>query len=818
MDHSSDGTSAAVRSTALETITSLLDIPQSHAVLRALLPMLGNLIHDKTEKVRLAAAKMLLKVKQIPGIRFYHVVPVVNIAAQMAEEGRIHPSPRTPVAKELTTLMLNSYFPQGSKVQASDQIKRTMTFLMSEPEAAAVFYANLADQLDLEAVAKFISMLLTCLSTSVKADQSDQVKNTKGGQKRRRKADADESIDSHKKEKKNSLSASNTPLMASLAETICTLWSAIQQPLEKDEHEDSRVTILDSFEQVDLVKVIAHFEQKAVEHEGSTDDAIKTRDDCFRTCAALLRCAGQLPKVDGMVAHISNTLTSISNNELDYSRPHISAYFALLCLWDMTEEITGSIAASIDAAFKYGVGFSSPIFEDGKRKSSRGRGGMSGDKPVVPVFSPGIVWGVVQDILQGCDASTRIIRDSILDSETASGVLQSALEKGIHTVQTILQAESLGRTYEPSEIEFLLSVCEAYGRFALHKEAKNADGVSLSTQGNILLHWTTEKVLPALDLTSGGEAGLRDLDLSRISNVSDSLMIAGSPGGSSMTSPPRRKADLKRTPNKPDSSGSIFEGESATEPGAFLAGAVACALLQSSNVIFSEWVSIGGTGTEAVANSAIDWVKKVFSASDETLPATTKVELLPSFCRLALQLCIFSNDFSLLKEIIAHCKEEGEWNAEDTTSTIYKTVSRLLAKRSNNSATLREAAVEMFLNIAEELIDESEEEDSFQVADFVSEIWVHGTGSIPSAFAAVVNNREACVCLAKKIVSELGLSAEGLDNRTIFKAKCLSFMLTQSKYQTNVEKIVRGIDLTRFSDGGEMKDVMSQILPSTTAA
>jgi condensin-2 complex subunit G2 len=807
MEHSSDATSAAVRSTALESITALLEIPQSHAVLRALLPLLGNLIHDKTEKVRLVAAKMLLKVKQVPGIRFYHVVPVTNIAAQMAEEGRLHPSPRTSVAKELTALMLNSYFPQGTKVQASDQIKRTMTFLMSEPEAAAVFYANLADQLDLEAVGKFVSMLLTCLGTSVKADQADEVKNTKGGQKRRRKGDVE---DSEKKEKK-ALSASNTPLMASLAETICTLWSAVQGPIEKSENEELRDTILKSFEQVDLVSAIAHFEQKAMDNAGSTDDAMKTRDDCFRTCAALLRCAGKLPKdtIEGMVTHISDTLTSISKSELDYSRPHISAYFALLCLWDMTEEITSSVAESIDAAFKYGVGYSSPIF--GEKRQSRGRG-KTFNKPVVPVFSPSIVWGVVQDILQGNDPSTVIIRDSILASDKASETLQSALEKGIFTVQSILQSDSLGRTYDSSEVEFLLSVCEAYGRFALHKEAKNADGVSLSPQGHILLNWTSERVVPSFELTNGGESSLRDLDLSRISNASDSVMMPGSPG---LASPPRRKADLKRTPNKPETS-SVFDesADSLTEVGAFLAGAVANALLQSTNVIFSDWVAVGGTGTKEVSDAAIQWFNKIYTTSDEFLPKNTKVELLPSFCRLACQLGRFSNDFSLLQEIIAIYDEE-EWSEESSTS-IYKTIYTLLAIRSNESVKIQEGVVSTTLKAAEELAENSEEEDSFQIADFFSEVWIHKKGSILSALYAIVNNRQTCHCLAKKLVSDLGLFAEGLDSKTIFKAKCLSFLLTQSNYQADVEKIVRDIDLDRFT-GGEIKDVMTQLLPSTAA-
>ena len=177
MEHSSDASSSAVRAAALEATTILLETPQSHAVLRALLPSLGNLIHDKAERVRLAAVKMLICIKRIAGIRFYHVVPVNHLTARLSDESRIHRTPKTAVAKELTALLLNSYFPQGPNVSANTQLQRTMTFLLTEPSAASVFYANLANHLEVESVVKFIGMLLACLESAVKEDQNQESKN-----------------------------------------------------------------------------------------------------------------------------------------------------------------------------------------------------------------------------------------------------------------------------------------------------------------------------------------------------------------------------------------------------------------------------------------------------------------------------------------------------------------------------------------------------------------------------------------------------------------------------------------------------------------
>ena len=86
-EHASDSSSSAVRAAAVNSISLLLEAEESHAVLRALLPSIGNLIHDKVERVRLATVKLLLQVKKIKSIKYYHVVPVEHLQARLAEEG-----------------------------------------------------------------------------------------------------------------------------------------------------------------------------------------------------------------------------------------------------------------------------------------------------------------------------------------------------------------------------------------------------------------------------------------------------------------------------------------------------------------------------------------------------------------------------------------------------------------------------------------------------------------------------------------------------------------------------------------------------------
>ena len=159
----SDMTSAPVRTTAIETITSLLSEDKTHAVLRPLLPSLGNVIHDKNEKVRLAVVRMLLFVKSLKGMKYYHVVPAKHLLARLADEGRGKNNPIGPVAQALTELLSNSFFPTGNKKTMADVIGRTFRLLQDEPAAALVFYKNASTQLSVHSIAKLISALMKCL-------------------------------------------------------------------------------------------------------------------------------------------------------------------------------------------------------------------------------------------------------------------------------------------------------------------------------------------------------------------------------------------------------------------------------------------------------------------------------------------------------------------------------------------------------------------------------------------------------------------------------------------------------------------------------
>ena len=235
---SCDKSSAIVRASAISSITLLLEAPSTHAVLGTMLPSFKFMIHDKSEKVRLAMVNMLLKIKKIPGIKYYHVVPVEHLLARLAVEATGNLNPCGPVPSSLTNLMQNSYFPQGEGISGSEQVRRTLSFLSSYPESACVFYKNLPSHLSINSICKLIAMLFKCLIAAVETEtKGSQDISTNGGcgsRKRRSKESNSLNVTKSRIDNQNgkgrpgcTLIASNTTLMVSITETICSLWETV---------------------------------------------------------------------------------------------------------------------------------------------------------------------------------------------------------------------------------------------------------------------------------------------------------------------------------------------------------------------------------------------------------------------------------------------------------------------------------------------------------------------------------------------------------------------------------------------------------------
>ena len=221
MKHANDSTSSAVRVQAVNGITLLLEADASHGVLRPLLPFLGDLIHDRVERVRLATVKLLLTLKKMKGFKYYHTVPSNHLLSRLAAEGEGVQNPTGPVASALTELLSNSYFPQG--VKGSEQMRRTLTFLEENPKAARVFYTNIANQLDIRSTSKLIVMLMKTLKLGVDRDIADM----NARKKKRRRNGEEEEVEEYS----DGVTASNTSLMSGISQTLLNLLTSVRPSL-----------------------------------------------------------------------------------------------------------------------------------------------------------------------------------------------------------------------------------------------------------------------------------------------------------------------------------------------------------------------------------------------------------------------------------------------------------------------------------------------------------------------------------------------------------------------------------------------------------
>ncbi|GMF11795.1 unnamed protein product [Phytophthora lilii] len=155
VDLVNDVSSSTVRAAVFSGIQFILDNHNSHSILKPLLPMLSPLINDRNEKVRAEFGALLVRIKSIRNLHFYDVVPVNDLLCRMVLDRD------SPLAcKQLVSLFLNSYFPQG--VGGSSQVARCLALVRKNPEAAMVFYANVVEHVSVGSVCKLAALLLRC--------------------------------------------------------------------------------------------------------------------------------------------------------------------------------------------------------------------------------------------------------------------------------------------------------------------------------------------------------------------------------------------------------------------------------------------------------------------------------------------------------------------------------------------------------------------------------------------------------------------------------------------------------------------------------
>ncbi|KAK6125254.1 hypothetical protein DH2020_040998 [Rehmannia glutinosa] len=152
-----------VRLSTVNGVIYLLGNPQSHEVLKVLLPRLGNLIMDSASVVRAALADLLLLLNDIRNFHFHKVVHIDVLFSILADDQPV-------IARKITKLLIPSYFP--SKVTEEEACKRCITLIKRSPTAGARFCEFAAlEGASLRSLMKLFKILIGLTLSSNKPDE-----------------------------------------------------------------------------------------------------------------------------------------------------------------------------------------------------------------------------------------------------------------------------------------------------------------------------------------------------------------------------------------------------------------------------------------------------------------------------------------------------------------------------------------------------------------------------------------------------------------------------------------------------------------------
>ncbi|KZV57012.1 hypothetical protein F511_08170 [Dorcoceras hygrometricum] len=162
-DHMTHDACTEVRLSTVNGVTYMLGNPQSHEVLKVLLPRMGHLILDSTLAVRGAVIDLLLLLKDIRNFHFHKVLSLDILFSTLANDQPL-------IARKITKLLVPSYFP--SKVTEEEACKRCITLIKRSPTAGARFCEFVASEgASFRSIMKLFKGLINLTLSSVKLEE-----------------------------------------------------------------------------------------------------------------------------------------------------------------------------------------------------------------------------------------------------------------------------------------------------------------------------------------------------------------------------------------------------------------------------------------------------------------------------------------------------------------------------------------------------------------------------------------------------------------------------------------------------------------------
>ncbi|XP_071943321.1 condensin-2 complex subunit G2-like isoform X2 [Antedon mediterranea] len=177
-DLARDVSSTDVRAAVYKGLTSVLDNRLSHVLMKRLLPQIGVLIHDTSEKVRITFIDLILKVKGVRDIKVNEIVPVEHLLVRLELDS-------APIVRRLVQLLFNSFQPLDKAGEV--QLTRCIALVQANPAAARVFYRYAQKHMSPADSAKFILLIGQCVFGCVQrslnsSDSEDEVEKENDGE------------------------------------------------------------------------------------------------------------------------------------------------------------------------------------------------------------------------------------------------------------------------------------------------------------------------------------------------------------------------------------------------------------------------------------------------------------------------------------------------------------------------------------------------------------------------------------------------------------------------------------------------------------
>lgn len=331
----------------------------------------------------------------------------------------------------------------------------------------------------------------------------------------------------------------------------------------------------------------------------------------------------------------------------------------------------------------------------------------------------------------------------------------------------------------------------------LHKATAAGRSDEYGSQLKKLLNWTTEKALVYF-LTARPEGNeLRQLDLSRISNVSDSIVL----------SPPRQKSDLRRTPTR---LGRPSPYVSTSDVPPFFLTSFTAALLQSACILFAEELVLGSTNSDDIASAAVIWCRVFSESGKETIEGAEHIldGMAPSFFRLAVQLCKTSSNFTLLKELVRSCEDSSLQRNRDN---VKKLISSLLHGRFGEQSKYTNQIIETVISAAASSSSLSDVDESIlETHTSNGSFWTEQNGCVGLVLEAIFASKTAAITFIQWLARDLCLVTEEASAIDIFKLKCLQELISRSGTLAT-EKLKSNLNLDRFKEGSKMKGYVQNL-------